>query len=196
MTNDYPFTNWTDYFKTLLKVFSTEFYSETYPLYADFCEEMGKESDVTIMFDLLERFQTQEWAQEGLDGLIDTVIKGPRYSYEHVSYFEPVVKKMIDRGAVVNFNRIFTPHLNEDEQKKKNGFEEESYGFNSRGQLLILFDKLGVELPSVIVNAVPVYWEDLIDWDTKRQMGDYMTAFYSGVKYYMVPQSELYGQSE
>jgi hypothetical protein len=142
-----------------------------------------------IMLDLLSRSQTQEWAQEGLNGLIETIIKGSRYSYEYIEHFEPIFKQMLLRGAVVNVTRILSPDLNEDERKKAYGFEAESYTFNVRGQLLTLVEKLGIELPSTIVNAEPIYWEDLIDWGTKCQMGDYMKAFYSGVKYNMVQEA-------
>jgi hypothetical protein len=191
MANDYPFTNWTGYFKTLLEVFSTELYGETYPLYEHFCQDKGFDGDVEIMTELLERSPSQEWAQEGLNGLVDTMIKGPRYSYEYVSHFEPVIKKMLDRGAVIDVNRVLTPHLSVAEREKPYGFETESQGFNIRGKLLAMFVTYGVELPAVITDADPVYWEDLLDWDTKCQMGDFMKAFYSGVKYCMAPPTVI-----
>ena len=183
---DYPFSNWTDYFKALLKSFQTEFYFETYPEYHAVCQSAEK-TDNDIMLDILSLHPTKEWAQEGLDGLINTVVDGPRYSYEWVHSFQSVVEKMISLGAVVDLTYVFKKSI-----YTVTCFEEESYSFNSRAQLLLLFEKMGVEMPSVIKNATPIYWEDITDnWETEpsRESEEYTTQIYNGIKYYMVPES-------
>jgi hypothetical protein len=181
---DYPFTNWTDYFKALLKSFQTEFLDDTYPIYDEILRE-GNVTDVKIMLDILARQPTKEWAQEGLDGLIKTVVDGSRYSYEHVNSFETVFEKMIALGAVVNLSYIINKNA------EASCFEDDSYSFNPRGKLLFLFEKIGVEMPPAIKNATPIYWEDIVDaWENepKQYSDEYMKGFYNGIKWYMEPE--------
>ena len=185
---DYPFSNWTDYFKALLVSFQTEFYDETYPEYHAVCLSAEK-TDMDIMFDILSLHPTKEWAQEGLDGMIKTVVDGPRYSPDFVKNKEPIVEKLISLGAVVDLTYVVKKF-----RHVEYGFEEDSWTFNCRGLLLSLFEKLGVEMPSVIKNATPVYWEDASEnWATradepKQDTEEYMRHFYNGVKYCMVSE--------
>jgi hypothetical protein len=137
-----------------------------------------------IMFDILALHPTKEWAQEGLDGLIKTVVDGPRYSSDFVKNKEPIVEKLISLGAVVDLTYVV-----EKIGKTKYGFEEDAFSFNCRGVLLSLFEKMGVEMPLAIKNATPIYWEDVSEnWDEPAQESyEYMTQFYNGIKYCMVP---------
>jgi hypothetical protein len=176
--SDYPFTNWTSYFKAMFR-------DMDYPAYSEFCrnEDVGN-CDVEIMNDLLNQSSTREWAQEGLDGLINTLINYQRDGDE-IKQFGSVIKKMLDRGVKPDIKGILTPFYEPEH------FEDESMSFSARGNILLILDHLGVKLPKVYVDAKPVYWEELIDWSTRYNnrgpKGDYMQAFYSGIKYYAEP---------
>jgi hypothetical protein len=185
---DYPFSNWTDYFKAVLLSCQTEFYFETYPEYHAVCQ--SEKTDMGIMFDILSLHPTKEWAQEGLDEMIKTVVNAPRYSSDFAKNKGPIIEKMISLGAVADLTYVVTKF-----RHVEYGFEEDSYSFSCRGVLLSLFEKLGVEMPSVIKNATPVYWEDASEnWATKadepkQDTEEYMKHFYNGIKYCMVPES-------
>ncbi len=179
---DYPFANWTDYFKALSQVFSTEFFGETYPAYELVYEDEGGEADLRIITGLLDAGANP---QEGFDMLLKTCIIHHRYSSEFIDdiAFPSILQAFFDRGARLNIDILIGIHI----ATCPEHFEEESYTADPRGRLIW---QLRTIVPHIIQqldvaihwnNLVPAYWED-IDNDPVT-MEELRAAVYRSIKY-------------
>jgi hypothetical protein len=180
---DYPFTNWTDYFKTLSQVFSTEFFGRTYPEYERVYEDEGSEADLRIITGLLEAGANP---QEGLDGLLKTCIIHHRYSSDFVNdeVFPSILRAFFDRGARLNLHILTAIHIATEPQH----FEDEAGTCNVRAQLIFALRSFGLDIISQLNAAIhwndiiPVCWEDTLD-SPPTTMDGLSAAIYSAVKY-------------
>ena len=179
-SKDYPFNCWENYFNA----FKVSLQGGTYnfPKYEEYSNENGIKGDIEIMMELL----STEDPQEGLDGLINACIDGHRYSYEIIKDLKPVVDCMVERGAVININRIMTPQY--DERKY---FEDEMIENVAKANLLhLLFDYDGVKekVNSYVEwDAVePLYWEEMIGGRNYYELSErynYKDAYYMAMKH-------------
>ena len=169
---DYPFANWTDYFKALSEHFSTEFYGETYPAYERLHDSQGSDADLQIVTGLLDAGASP---QEGFDMLLKTCIIHHRYSAEFIDDpdFPSILRAFFDRGARLNLDILTATHIAEEPKH----FEDEAYSAEPRG---LLIWKLKSFVPDILVqldvaihwnHLAPAYWEDIEeDPDTMEEL--------------------------
>lgn len=180
---DYPFANWTDYFKALSQVFSTEFFGETYPEYERVYEDEGGEADLRIITGLLE---TGANPQEGFDMLLKTCIIHHRYSSDFVNdeVFPSILRAFFDRGVHLNLDILTAMHIADDPYY----FEDEAGTCNVRAQLIFAIKSFGLDIISQLNcvihwnDIIPVCWEDTLDRPPTTMEG-LSAAIYSAVKY-------------
>jgi hypothetical protein len=184
---DYPFNCWDNFFKAFTESFQGEIYN--FPKYEQFNNTYGVIGDIQIMEKLLET----EDPQEGLDRLLQACcIDGYRYSSEVIVELKPIIFKMIDMGALINFDIIMKPQYNDRDE-----FEEEMRCVTPKACMLyMLYEKYMDEINKYVdwdtVSAI--YWEDMIDWDVNKlhQQYDYTEAYYRALKYDMEHWREYY----
>ena len=170
---DYPFASWSQLYAGLLEHFSTEFYDETYPELKKYINSYdGKWSEGSNpIYSMLQKFlEDGHDAQEGLDGFLNCVIEGHRYSFEFKDWFQSFLELFLAKGATMKLSILFEPRWKED-------FEVESYSYNVRAMLLDSFSKIRDIKSDVLQYAdwktvKGDYWEDLLDsqedFDTLR----------------------------
>ena len=97
-----PFNNFNEYFQALSLAMSSPDYNSTYPNYEKFLDE-NHDGDLIIIKHLL----TTENAQQGLDGFIETCLKGHRYACEFL--LDEMIVPFLEMGAKPNIDRLFLP---------------------------------------------------------------------------------------
>jgi hypothetical protein len=180
---DYPFANWTDYFKTLSQVFSTEFFGRTYPEYERVYEDEGGEADLRIITRLLEAGANP---QEGFDGLLKTCIIYHRYSFDFVNddVFPSILRAFFDRGVRLNLDILTAIYI----ATECDEFEDEAGTCNVRARLIFALKSFGIDIISQLNSLInwndiiPVCWEDTLD-SPPTTMEGLSAAIYSAVKY-------------
>lgn len=187
-SKDYPFTCWENYFVPFTQSLGGDVDPKMFPKYIELSEENGISLDLSIMEKLLE----ENSAQEGLHGLVKACVEGYRYSPEILDndhfQFKKIFDKMVEKGAQINKEIIDMIMSTKYDNPKY--FEDEVQGIVAKGLLLrILYNyESGKELVGQYTNwdtIVPVYWEDLVDWNEFRldQRYDYKTSYYMALKH-------------
>lgn len=175
-TQDYPFTSWGEYLTAFIEYTSTEFYGEKYPKYEEQHDKNGNEVDINTVQNLLDNGLD---AQEGLNGFISAMLIGSRYSCQLLTDpFPTIVKKFIDKGAVLNLNTLTTATYSD-------SIETEMCcggGYVKAGILYSLVDTNIIDKTCIdnIINwdnVIPTEWEDI---DTTKY--DARTQFLMALK--------------
>jgi hypothetical protein len=165
---DYPFSNWTAFYAAMSESLQSEFYAEKYPNYANAIAELGSDVDYNIVKGFLEKGLD---AQEGLDGLINTVIDGSRYAKESCTSIHKMVLLLMEHNALPDIDKLFRLRY----EPVWSNFEDEVQFSVSRGILLKAIDqKIPIDLSSI--NSM--YWEDI-----EHESIDYHTAVKMSIKY-------------
>ena len=95
---------WDAYFEALTESLSTEYYADAYPEYAAVCDAVNH-ADVLLIRGLLDAGHD---AQEGLDKLVDSLIRGSRYAKDFLDALGVEVFEMFHRsGARVPYKKLF-----------------------------------------------------------------------------------------
>jgi hypothetical protein len=153
---DYPFTNWTDYYAAFKCSLSSSDYQDEYPNYAKMID--NGENDFTIMYDLLTKYHLVP--QEGLDGLIQSVIDAPRYAKDSRRIIALMIRALVNDGAVPKIDKIFELKY---ETADKCYFEDEVIDISVRAMLLDIMSAYDIDVSRFIDNSsiTPMYWEDI-----------------------------------
>jgi hypothetical protein len=179
---DYPFTSWESFYACFVKCNSTEFYASTYPKYAKAMEDDWDKSCFSqIMRDFLEQGLDP---QEGLDGMIQAFIDGPRYVEEFMgdgeAMFTYMTKEFIEKGAKLNFDNLMKPTIESLE-------DEFIWSGKVKGRMLSDLKNAGIvpDMDEILDEKLnwnditPWYWEDI----PEEEMPDFNTQFLSALKY-------------
>jgi hypothetical protein len=185
--SDYPFTSWNDYYAAFGESLSTEFYSETYPKYANRAD-VYINSDADIVKELLNSGLD---SQEGLNGLIHTVVNNGRYALDMKRDIIDMMKLFVDHGAIPKVDDVFRLKYQSNDKKYVEGevvcidvqdFEDEVTYIKARGMMLDIISSFKFAYSSLDVDVqaflgvgntiVPMYWEEI-----PLQVHNYKTAF-------------------
>lgn len=172
---DYPFTSWSNYYAAFGENLSTEFCCETYPKYANRLD-VYINSDADIVKELLGLGLDP---QEGLNGLIHTVVNNGRYALDMKSIITDMMKLFVDHGAIPKVDDIFKL-MHESDDKKY--FEDEVMYINARGMMLDIvssfkfaYSSLDMDVKAILGvgnTIIPTYWEYIA-----LEAHSYKTAF-------------------
>lgn len=171
---DYPFSNWSEYYKAFNETLESTDYSELYPKYAAMNDESNT-VDVDIVKGFLENGLN---AQDGLDGLIEAVINGPRYAKDGQYTIGKMAGLFMNKGAAPNMDSVFSLKY----EPVWANFEDEMCHVVSRAVLLKVFGELGIKTE---LKGESMQWEDI------PSSTDYQTAFNMALKYEFNELSEF-----
>jgi len=189
---DYPFSNWKNYYSALVESLTIGYDSASFPVYNKKVHFDGTDSDINIIRTLLENGNCPH---EGLHGFIDTIVKGSRYAkdlYDTGIILEIVILFM-RHNAIPKIESIFEPtYLNDNLSFEENKilfhgkyitFEDEVIEYDSRGFIL---DALAYAYPDLDLTY-HIDWTKIvstIDWEDIPTDGTYTikTARYMYLK--------------
>ena len=163
---DYPISNWSEYYKAFTESLETTDYCEMYPKYSTMNDESNT-VDIDIVNSFLENGLN---AQEGLDGLIDAVINGPRYASDVQHTISKMASSLMSHGAVPNMDKVFSLKY----EAIWDNFEDEMCHTISRAILLNVFGELGIHYD---IKGESMQWEDI------PSSTDYHVAVNMAIKY-------------
>ena len=130
---------------------------------------MGGDIDVKIVNDFLQKGLD---AQEGLDGLISTVMGGSRYAKEMCVFIHKMVALLMDHNAHPDIDKLFQLWF----EPVWSNFEDEAQLSVSRGILLEAIEqKISIDS---LTSIESMYWEDI-----EYESIDYHTAIKMTIKY-------------
>ena len=167
-----PFNNFNEYFQALSLAMSSPDYNSTYPNYEKFLDE-NHDGDLIIIKHLL----TTENAQQGLDGFIETCLKGHRYACEFL--LDEMIVPFLEMGAKPNIDRLFLPIYD--------NLDDEIPEYKVRGKLIDAITGTQyhysyitdtVLVPFVCANYIDVWqYGDWKSVDAAEWQGDYRDDF-------------------
>ena len=163
---DYPFSNWSEHYKAFTESLESTDYSGIYPKYGAMNDESNT-VDVDIVNSFLENGLD---AQEGLDGLIEAVINGPRYAKDVQNNIKKMASSLMSHGAVPNMAKVFSLKY----EAIWDNFEDEMCHAISRAILLKVFGELGIHYD---IKGDAMQWEEI------SSSTDYHVAVNMAIKY-------------
>jgi hypothetical protein len=184
-----PFTDWETYFEAMADVLASgddfNSFKDKYPAYikqlTTTCYPDLTNVKTILHDNLPDDRQLYEWAQEGLDGLIAVLIKGGVEEPERViDGLKEAFEDLLLSGAVYHPEKVVMGSIFQGKQHYGiRDYRKDAKSFDTRAGILMIFEKIGYDLPPEIKNAKPVYWKDE---NITKEMDEYMPHIYNGIK--------------
>jgi hypothetical protein len=153
--------NWDTFLKANLEMNSTEFFSETYPLFGKYIDDYGFNNKLVIKF--IEKAVNTEGKtyQNCLDDIISNTLDGARYSHEGIFVINDCINYLLKKGTIFSEEKIFQPRYKSNlNYSIKPTYEDEIFDYHVRGKLLDAFHTEINVMKYVDWSQIPAkYWE-------------------------------------